>query len=253
MASVSVSCAWCGRGIGGWRSGTTTLTTARRTCPRRTRSTSCGRWSACPTSTSTSMPPRRGPSTTCMPNFPRPVFCLGDAVHRHPPTNGLGSKRLSGCLQLGLEARPRDPRPGRPELLDTYYVERAPIAKQIVGRANKSLGYFPPILDALGLSNTCDPDQMNATWRPCRTRRPNGERRRTARSHQCSDYVYNSHGVEMNRRYTSSAIIPDGTPEPEWPSRSRALPPAEQSSRRPSAARVAESRRASGFDVGPLR
>jgi 2,4-dichlorophenol 6-monooxygenase len=29
-------------------------------------------------------------------------------------------------------------------------------------------------------------------------------------------YVYNTHGVEMNQRYSSTAVVPDGTPEPPW-------------------------------------
>ena len=36
---------------------------------------------------------RPGPSTTCMPTTMSNgrVFCMGDATHRHPPSNGLGS------------------------------------------------------------------------------------------------------------------------------------------------------------------
>jgi 2,4-dichlorophenol 6-monooxygenase len=29
-------------------------------------------------------------------------------------------------------------------------------------------------------------------------------------------YEFNAHGVEMNQRYQSNAVVPDGTPEPEW-------------------------------------
>ena len=35
-------------------------------------------------------------------------------------------------------------------------------------------------------------------------------------------YEFNCHGVEMNQRYASSAIVPDGTPEPDY-SRDREL------------------------------
>ena len=41
------------------------------------------------------------------------VFCAGDAVHRHPPSNGLGLEHLDpGLLQPGLEARRGPPRAG---------------------------------------------------------------------------------------------------------------------------------------------
>ena len=50
------------------------------------------------------------------------VFCMGDAVHRHPPTNGLGSNtsiqdayNLCWKLKLVLESK------ASPALLDSYY------------------------------------------------------------------------------------------------------------------------------------
>src|SRR3546814_18814937 len=33
---------------------------------------------------------------------------------------------------------------------------------------------------------------------------------------QASDHVYNCHGVEMNQRYASGAVVDDGSPEPAW-------------------------------------
>lgn len=79
------------------------------------------------------------------------VFCLGDACHRHPrrtgsaptppsrtPTTWPGSSRTS-CGDRGEG------------LLDSFDAERAPIGKQIVLRANKSIEEFGPIFDALGL------------------------------------------------------------------------------------------------------
>ncbi len=38
-----------------------------------------------------------------------------------------------------------------PGLLDSYNAERAPIAQQIVTRANQSIEEFGPIFEALGL------------------------------------------------------------------------------------------------------
>ncbi|MBS2085423.1 FAD-dependent monooxygenase, partial [Klebsiella pneumoniae] len=80
------------------------------------------------------------------------VFCVGDAVHRHPPTNGLGSNasiqdayNLCWKLKLVLEGH------AAPSLLETYSAERQPVGKQIVTRANKSIGDFPPIFEAVGL------------------------------------------------------------------------------------------------------
>ena len=88
---------------------------------------------------------------------------MGDACHRHPPSNGLGSNtsiqdayNLAWKLALVLQGK------AAPTLLDTYDDERAPIGRQIVLRANKSIEEFGPIFDALGLLDTSDPDVMQA-------------------------------------------------------------------------------------------
>src|SRR5207247_9828023 len=78
------------------------------------------------------------------------VFCLGDAVHRHPPSNGLGSNtsihdayNLAWKLALVLKGK------ADPSLLETYNDERPPVGKQIVERANKSIAETGLIYDAL--------------------------------------------------------------------------------------------------------
>ena len=67
------------------------------------------------------------------------VFCAGDAGHRHPPSNGLGSNtsvqdsyNLAWKLAAVLKGH------AGPELLDTHSDERAPVAKRTVERANLS-------------------------------------------------------------------------------------------------------------------
>ena len=77
---------------------------------------------------------------------------MGDAVHRHPPSNGLGSNtsiqdafNLAWKLALVVKGK------AAPKLLDSYTPERAPICKQIVNRANQSIAEFGPIFGALGL------------------------------------------------------------------------------------------------------
>ena len=89
------------------------------------------------------------------------VFCAGDATHRHPPSNGLGSNtsiqdgfNLAWKLAYVLKGKAGE------DLLQTYSDERAPIAKQIVTRANQSIGEFGPIFESLGLTNTQDPVKM---------------------------------------------------------------------------------------------
>ncbi|CAG9187071.1 MULTISPECIES: FAD-dependent oxidoreductase [Burkholderiaceae] len=149
--------------------------------------------------------------------FDKRVFCMGDAVHRHPPTNGLGSNTsiqdaFNLCWKLSHVLRGK----AGPELLATYDEERAPVARQVVQRANKSLGDFPPILAALGLFDTKDPEQMQRNISRLKEQSVEAQEQRAAlrAAIDNTQYVYNAHGVEMNQRYRSAAIVPDETPDP---------------------------------------
>lgn len=147
------------------------------------------------------------------------VFCMGDAVHRHPPTNGLGSNtsiqdayNLCWKLKLVLENK------ATPALLDSYSAERQPVGEQIVTRANKSIGDFPPIFEAVGLLSSADPDQAkrNIEARKAPTEEGKARRKKLYAAIAHKSYEFNCHGVEMNQRYASSAVVSDGTAEPAF-------------------------------------
>ncbi|MFI8186076.1 FAD-dependent oxidoreductase [Actinacidiphila glaucinigra] len=145
------------------------------------------------------------------------VFCAGDATHRHPPSNGLGSNtsiqdayNLAWKLKLVLDGA------AAPSLLDTYTDERAPVGRQIVTRANKSIGETAPVFDALDLLTPQSPEQLLANMESRKEATPAGEKRR-ARLREAIDfkrYEFNAHGVELNQRYASAAVVPDGTADP---------------------------------------
>jgi 2,4-dichlorophenol 6-monooxygenase len=147
------------------------------------------------------------------------VFCMGDAVHRHPPLNGLGSNtsiqdayNLAWKLKLVLGGQ------AHPRLLDSYNAERQPVGKQIVQRANRSLGDYPPIFDAIGLSASADPEAANAAIQKRKAPTEEGKARRKALYAAIAqkNYEFNTHGVELNQRYRSSAVVADGSPEPAY-------------------------------------
>lgn len=147
------------------------------------------------------------------------VFCMGDACHRHPPSNGLGSNtsvqdayNLAWKLAYVLKGR------AGPGLLDSYDPERAPIGKQIVLRANKSIEEFGPIFEALGITDTSDPDLMNEHMRARAANTPEAaaQREQLRRALKLKDYEFNAHGVELGQRYRSNAVAPDGSPEPPY-------------------------------------
>ena len=145
------------------------------------------------------------------------VFCMGDAVHRHPPSNGLGSNTsVQDAYNLAWKLTAVLRGQAAPSLLDSYDQERAPVAKQIVTRANQSIGEFGPIFEALGLLNTNDPEVMREHMAERKNNSPEATKQREAlrKAIAFKDYEFNCHGVELNQRYNSVAVAPDPLPDP---------------------------------------
>ncbi|MEV6996078.1 FAD-dependent monooxygenase [Streptomyces sp. NPDC093982] len=145
------------------------------------------------------------------------VFCAGDAVHRHPPSNGLGSNtsiqdshNLAWKLKLVLDGV------ASPRLLDTYDAERAPVGRQIVTRANKSIAETAPIFEALDGLSPQTPEQLwaNIAARKDTTEAAAEQRAALREAIAFKAYEFNAHGVDLNQRYASAAVVPDGTPDP---------------------------------------
>jgi len=141
------------------------------------------------------------------------VFCMGDAVHRHPPTNGLGSNtsiqdayNLAWKLALVLKDK------AEPSLLESYNAERVPVGRQVVKRANDSIASYGGIFEALGLLDSKDAAEglrnMNALKDA--TEQASIQREALREAVAAKNYEYNAHGVEMNQRYASSAVISEG-------------------------------------------
>ncbi len=147
------------------------------------------------------------------------VFCMGDAVHRHPPSNGLGSNTsIQDAYNLAWKLAHVLKGKAAPSLLASYDKERSPIAKQIVKRANQSIGEFGPIFEALGLLSTKDPEQMKANMAKLKDNTPEAieQRAKLRRAIDFKSYEFNCHGVELNQRYASNAVVGDATPEPAY-------------------------------------
>ncbi|MGV9498707.1 FAD-dependent oxidoreductase [Streptomyces sp. NPDC003642] len=145
------------------------------------------------------------------------VFCAGDAVHRHPPSNGLGSNtsiqdahNLAWKLKLVLDGT------AHPRLLDSYSAERAPVGRQVVTRANRSIRETAPVFEALDGLAPQTPEQLWANIDARKDATEAAEKQRAALREAIAFKVYefDAHGVDLNQRYTSGAIVPDGTPDP---------------------------------------
>jgi 2,4-dichlorophenol 6-monooxygenase len=139
------------------------------------------------------------------------LFLAGDAAHRHPPANGLGSNtsiadsyNLAWKLALVIRGRADD------RLLDSYGAERQPVGRRVIDRAIRSVSEMGAFLQALGFR----PDQSRdeALALVDRLHGPDGASQREAllASLDLMNGQFNAHGVELGQRYVSGAVVPDG-------------------------------------------
>lgn len=146
------------------------------------------------------------------------VFCAGDAVHRHPPSNGLGSNTsVQDSYNLSWKLAAVLRRQAAASLLDTYSAERAPVARQIVLRANRSSREFGQFFDALGMTEATTEAEMIEQIEERKANTPRGAAKRAAlvKAMELKNYEFNAHGVELGQFYESAAIVPDGSARPE--------------------------------------
>jgi len=112
------------------------------------------------------------------------VFIMGDAAHRHPPSNGLGSNTsIQDAYNLAWKLAAVARGQAGPALLDSYTAERAPIAKQIVTRANQSIAEFGPIFESLGMTGGDDYERIKASMDARCDAGADAERQRAAIRH----------------------------------------------------------------------
>lgn len=79
-------------------------------------------------------------------------FCLGDAIHRHPPTLGLGSNTcIQDAFNLAWKVAYVLQGLAPPSLLDTYNSERQPVASKLVLDSNNTLRSHAAVWISMGL------------------------------------------------------------------------------------------------------
>ncbi len=145
------------------------------------------------------------------------IFLMGDALKRHPPTGGLGmnsgvQEAFNFCwkLQAVLNGKAGS------GLLDTYEVERRPVAANNVQRAiNNSQHHF--IIDrAFGL----DPEApKEENWKKIELLWDHGAagddlRERVAEAISAQRIGFRHHNLEVGYAYEAGALVPDGSPAP---------------------------------------
>lgn len=146
------------------------------------------------------------------------VFIAGDAAHRHSPAGGLGSNtciqdsyNLAWKLAFVLKGK------AGAGLLDSYHDERQPIGKQIVDRAMINLRNKSAVAEALGLRRGQSAEEGWASLRSLFSDEPGAaERRKNLEAVRALQHSRsNAHGIALGQRYSSCAVVDDGTPFPE--------------------------------------
>lgn len=146
-----------------------------------------------------------------------PVFLVGDAAHRHPPTGGLGLNtaigdvaNLAWKIAAVLAGEASEP------LLDTYESERRPVALRNVEHSLRNASRHEPVAAALGLAKGQSEEEGWAQIALWAGDSAEGAQRRaaaaTAVAHNAEDY--SQLNIEAGFAYEAGAMIPDGTPPP---------------------------------------
>jgi len=141
------------------------------------------------------------------------VLCAGDAVHRHPPSSGLGlNTSVQDAFNLAWKLAMVIQGEAGTGLLETYSAERAPVGRQIVLRANQSRHDYAALRSVL-VDPDDDRDPIDRLLAPT----PEGVelRDRLDDALRLKDHEFNAAGVEKNQRYVSTAVLPDTEAAPE--------------------------------------
>ncbi|KAL5356309.1 FAD binding domain-containing protein [Aspergillus floccosus] len=137
------------------------------------------------------------------------IFCLGDAVHRHPPFNGLGSNTcIQDAYNLAWKVKLVERGAAQMSLLDTYSPERQPVGHGVVTRANQGIRDHLPVWKELGLLEQMPAERVES-MRQLRDATPKGRARRERlySAIEATSHEFHALGIEMNHRYSSNAVL----------------------------------------------
>ncbi|EUC43270.1 hypothetical protein COCMIDRAFT_38749 [Bipolaris oryzae ATCC 44560] len=136
------------------------------------------------------------------------VYCLGDAVHRHPPNHGLGSNT---CIQdahsLAWKVAYVQRGWAGKAILSSYNDERQPIGKDVVTHANASLRNHVKIWELFGCLEP-DSKQGATVLAALKENFTLGQQKRKELQEaiRLTDREEHGLGIEMNQRYRSTVV-----------------------------------------------
>jgi len=138
------------------------------------------------------------------------VFLAGDAVHRHPPSGGLGSNTsMQDAYNLAWKLAAVLKGEAGVALLDSYEMERLPVARKVVARSMQNIDYFVEVAKALGFRPGQTADEGWRAWEGLAAPTGEGAQRREALSAALAlqRYHFAAHGTELGTRYLSGALV----------------------------------------------
>ncbi|KAJ9657857.1 hypothetical protein H2198_004053 [Neophaeococcomyces mojaviensis] len=137
------------------------------------------------------------------------IHCLGDAVHRHPPFNGLGSNTcIQDAYNLAWKVAYTLRGTANPRILTSYSIERQPVGLGVITRANQGFRDHLAVWQALGIT---EPDLESATkaFEELSAITPAGAKRRRAfrKAIEGTEKEFHAVGQEMNQKYDGSPAV----------------------------------------------
>lgn len=145
------------------------------------------------------------------------IFVVGDAAHRHPPTGGLGlTSAIHDAHNLCWKVAAVLAGHAGPELLASYEAERRPADGRNVKRSLENGMNHMAIAQGLGFSPANDTATNLAALKRALGDGPEdvAHRRHALAVMATQSMEFREQNVEFGQRYTSNAVVPDGTPAP---------------------------------------
>jgi 2-polyprenyl-6-methoxyphenol hydroxylase-like FAD-dependent oxidoreductase len=134
------------------------------------------------------------------------VLCIGDATHRHPPINGLGSNTcISDAFNLAWKLGYVVKGWAAPSLLDTLTVERKPVGDGVVRRANEGMEAHRRLWSIIGLT----PETREKATALLAADTADGSKMRDEfrNALQATEDEVQALGIQMNQVYTHSPAV----------------------------------------------
>ncbi len=143
-----------------------------------------------------------------------PIFLVGDAAHRFPPSGGLGlNTGVQDAHNLAWKIRAVEQGWAAPSLLDSYEVERRPVAQRNAEQSLLNAMKLAEVVEAAGLGG----DEALDTARLAELRGAGEAADRLRASIEAQQDHFDMLGLQLGFGYEEGARIGDGTEKPAGP------------------------------------